>query len=743
MDNNLKLFTDTLRMIGEKDLASALSMIMPYIKEHPYVSYTEDVDNVDENFRLMLHYVKQGVDDPMRESMYEDMLAKLKRAVRNIRNDYRRRNIDFYKDANSHVAENMPMSEKGIQIKLENFVADIAMLQFEEEDTREDKKKQLYAEHYKFMQSLFCCIVVSDLWTKGQAQSMKQLLLSPTVDVTDIQIIVSSLMIATMNNFDINKFDVLIELYLNATDSRVKQKALIGWVFSMTDSIDIEEQQQRISELCKDENVVRDLFDLQKQVLFCMNAEKDNATIQRDIMPTLIKNSNFNVGRFGITEKEDDPMTDILDPGAQDRAMEETEQKFQEMMKMHDSGADIYFGGFSQMKKFPFFYSLANWFCPFDINHPDLSRRTEKLKETDFLKNLLANGPFCDNDKYSFAFALATVIDSLPAGVKEIIGNGDVLGATKKAEDMNEEAYLRRLSLQDLYRFFRLYRYHEQVYNPFTHNTCLFVTNVLFKGTLVEQQLADFANFVLKRKDATQLKPIVDALEEQTSVKANIIKGLYYLDYSGEYERAKQCFEDILKVDEDNERALIGYAKSLFRNGDMEDACTAYAKIYNENPDRKNIAMDYSVSLIKSLKYEDAAKVLYRLDFKYPDSANVNRLLAWTMMGLKRVDEAEKLYLRLLDRKDTVAMDYLNGAYCRLFAKDTMGAIERFTCFCKSRIDENNKDSSNIKYSDVANILDEEFKNDTDMFNSYAISTIDIMIIKKLVYDNLTGQNIE
>ena len=33
MDSNLKLFTDALRMIGEKDLAAALELVMPYIKE--------------------------------------------------------------------------------------------------------------------------------------------------------------------------------------------------------------------------------------------------------------------------------------------------------------------------------------------------------------------------------------------------------------------------------------------------------------------------------------------------------------------------------------------------------------------------------------------------------------------------------------------------------------------------------------------------------------------------------------
>ena len=736
MDSNLKLFTDALRMIGEKDLAAALELVLPYIKEHPYVQYTEEVDSVDENFRLMVHYMEQGVDDPMREKMYADMLARLKKAVRNIRNDYRRRNIDFYKDANSHVGAGMPMSEKGIRIKLEDFVADVAMLQLEDETTRKEKAKQLYSEHYRFIQSLFCSIVVADLWTEEQAANMQQILLSPTVDTTDVQMIVSAIMLATMNNFDINKFNVLVDIYRNALDGRVRQKALIGWVFSMTSSTDTEEQKQRIASICKNKDMVRELFDFQKQVLFCMNAEQDTATIERDIMPTLIKNSNLNISRFGITEKEDAPMTDILDPGAQDRAMEETEEKFRSIMDMQKAGADVYFGGFSQMKRFSFFYMLPNWFCPFDINHPDLMRRLEKLKDDKAIGNILANGPFCDNDKYSFALALATVIEKLPDGLKEVIGNDEMLGNMTKDEDMTTDAYFRRLSLQDLYRFFRLYKYHDQVYNPFTVNTCLFVTNPLFKGTQVEEQLPEFANFILKRKNASLLGQVVKNMEQLDSQQAYMTRGVYYLDYTGEYEKAEQCFCDVLAKDSTNEQAMLGYAKATFRKGDIKEACLAYSELYADKPDRKTVAMDYSITLIKQRRYEEAAKVLYRLDFTYPDTLNVKRLLAWTMMGLKRLQDAEKLYSEILSRNDNALMDKLNAAYCKWFAKDIDKATALLGSFCKGQLAAEGK-KDKMLYLDVTRLLEKEFSNDREMLDAYDISLTDRMIIRKMTFDRI------
>lgn len=76
--NELKQFSVALRLVEGKDLGAALDIILPYVESHPYVPYSEDVKDIKENFRLMLHYMELGVEDDMRESMYNDMLDKLK-----------------------------------------------------------------------------------------------------------------------------------------------------------------------------------------------------------------------------------------------------------------------------------------------------------------------------------------------------------------------------------------------------------------------------------------------------------------------------------------------------------------------------------------------------------------------------------------------------------------------------------------------------------------------------------------
>ena len=95
-------------------------------------------------------------------------------------------------------------------------------------------------------------------------------------------------------------------------------------------------------------------------------------------------------------------MEDILHPGASEERMEKLEATYRRMMDMQKQGADIYFGGFSQMKRFPFFYDISNWLVPFYIQHPDIQQYVSRMEGNRFLQHIMANNMFCNNDKYSF-----------------------------------------------------------------------------------------------------------------------------------------------------------------------------------------------------------------------------------------------------------------------------------------------------------------------------------------------------
>ena len=229
-----------------------------------------------------------------------------------------------------------------------------------------------------------------------------------------------------------------------------------------------------IEDTVADSRCQEELTELQLQLIYCADAEGDRRTIQEEIMPELMKGSNLRVTGHGIEEVEEDPMEDVLNPGASERRMENMEAAMNKMMEMQKQGSDIYFGGFSQMKRFPFFYDICNWFLPFDMSHPAVSKVMKGARWSSLLRKMLDINRFCDSDKYSFVLAFEQVMNQMPDNLMKMLERGeenallyDMDKGVANAADMESPAFIRRMYLQGLYRFFMVYSGRSMFRNPF------------------------------------------------------------------------------------------------------------------------------------------------------------------------------------------------------------------------------------------------------------------------------------
>ena len=125
---------------------------------------------------------------------------------------------------------------------------------------------------------------------------------------------------------------------------------------------------------------------------------------------------------------------------------------------MQKNGSDIFFSGFSQMKRIPFFRKYVNWFVPFYSNHPDLPEEAIQTAKTKFAERITERGPFCESDKYSFVIGLSSAISHIPENARQMMENGELgpLGMHGDDDNMQNPSLLRLLYMQDLYRFYRL-----------------------------------------------------------------------------------------------------------------------------------------------------------------------------------------------------------------------------------------------------------------------------------------------
>lgn len=726
MDNKVKKPFDGINeSLRNEDLSASLRAVRSFIEMNPNLIGVDELGNIERDYRLMLDFMKRGYADPERESIYDKLLVKLHRFVSDLQLAYNIRHLSFYAEA-SRKSVGHQFTPDGIRSTLEGFVTDMAMLSLEVEEVREAKGRDMHRRHYEYMQALFNHIIVTGQWTQDEAHFYQDMLLSPTIDGNDAQMMVSAIMLAAMNSFDPNKLLTLLDTYQKSTDEKVRQKALVGFVFSIPTDIGLhDETEDAIIEALEDDRMVSEMIDLQKQMVFCLNAEKDKDTIQKDIIPEIIKHNNLNITRFGITEKEEDPMADVFDPGASDRAMEKVEESFQKMMKMQKAGSDIYFGGFSQMKRFPFFYNLINWFCPFYIEHPDISAAADKLKGTPLLENILNNGPFCDSDKYSFTLALSSVISHLPANMREMFNSKEALGNAVSNEEAKNPTYIRRMVLQDLYRFYRLFSQRDQLVNPFSDDRFTFVANeVLFK-TQIKKSYQELAFFMIKHKNKVALDNIMEVYTIGENPRYVMLQGIYNLDFLHNYKLAALYLAEYIKMDPDNKRGLTLLARAYFEREDYGKAAECYKRIMELDPKNKVASLNYCIALVKNSNYEEAIQPLYKLDFENPNTPSVKRVLAWALMGQFQLEQAEAEYDWLLGCDDVETGDWLNAGYCQWFMGNAVNAMTMFEEFHKRS-----------KAAGRSKAIEEAMMGEDDIIlGRHGISEVDV----KLMLDIVTG----
>lgn len=719
-----EILSSAINNLMDKRLDVAIELLEQLYVQRPTLIGHSELEAVKNDYQLMVDYMERGFTDDKRASLYLSLLQRLYRVAADLEISWRCKNVIVYVDA-FRISDHLNTSHDFIRSVLESFVSDVAMLSLLPEAERTEKAKDLYDRHQVFVNRLFNTLWTSCQWSDDDSEFYAGLMLSPMVDVVDQQLLVSAVTLGAMNQFDINKFKALTTVYQQSTDERVRQRALVGWVLSVFEGMDIfPEQDKIIRKLCENKDTIRELYTLQIQFFYSQDTEKDNEKLQRDIMPYLVDGSNITIGRLGIVEKEEDSLENILNQDAEDKRMEQMEEKVRKMMEMQKQGSDIYFGGFRQMKRFPFFNDLANWFTPFYIDHPALRTTIERIGQPNILETITNQGNFCESDKYSLAFAMESIINQIPGNIKEMMGSEGAFAPMGTTLDKSNPTYICRAYIQDLYRFFRLYRSSNELINPFIDNhkssfvaDTFFFVYKSFIGTGLDEYKMRLALYLYKHKNMDKLVELMSTFHVEDA-NYNILMGYINL-YFGKPDVAYQIFNMVLQEDTENQWALKGMARAAMDCEDYDTAEHTYSQLLRLEPDNINYAVKRCVTLLKTERYAEAREELFRLDYQYPDNMNVKRVFAWTMLLDKSLDKASQLYDLILSDAP-MAEDYLNSGYC-WWAKGNIGqAKNSFQAWIT--MTKGNKDR-----------LLEEIRNDQKVLDLYGITEIDCLLMVNLI----------
>ncbi|WP_294771565.1 hypothetical protein [Prevotella sp.] len=671
-------------------VGKALSMLEARMADLGITEFLDELHDVRDDYDRMADSLSQGQRDPSGGKLYASLLKRTYRLYNNVRlsSIIRKYPVLTYcrKAAEKTVGEGDVASVKA---SLEGFVQDLAMQTLFSGDSQEAAIAGIYAKHQRYMDALFGHILVSWQWTSKMRTEYAELLASPTVDQSDGMLIVSGVTLSLMQVYDVNKWMLLYDVYMNNPSQQLRQRALVGMVLTVPDMRSEKlfgEVEDAITGMMEDADRRKELLEMQIQLCYSASARTDSNEIQRDILPALSKESRLDITKNGIVEKDDATIDDILNSEDRDRSIKEIEDKMSRIMDMQKKGSDVYFGGFSKMKRFGFFSQISNWFMPFTVNHPDLSGAS-MLGKYPGIKGMLMNGPFCDSDKYSFFLSLSAVVEKLPPNILEMLASNDgpVTAMPEMSNvDRGSAMYVRRMYLQDLYRFFELYP--NRIFaNPFEAKAGgafrgFFFANTFFRGMKGDEP-AQLSRFLFKRKRPDLVAYMLGECRDAAALSLDEQKLLAhsYLRL-GDIEKARVIFSSILEKGGEDAAAIKGMADSLFLLRRYAEGAKQYARLTVMDGQNISHQLHLGLALVNGGDVKEGMATLYKLYYEHDSDLNVMRAMAWGYLADCKPKEADSLYEKLLalageDR--ILPTDLLNSGYVKWIVGDVKEAKER------------------------------------------------------------------
>ena len=674
-NESLKLVSDALQT---GNAGRAIRLMENYLAAWPELQTAEKLAEVREDYDRMEAYWMQGGDDPQREALYQHLLQRVYVLYANVMHYHRMKASPYQNSLYTRVRQGQrDWSLAAIRQEMESFVSNVAMLQLEPENKRTAKSETLYKEHQQQMNQLFEYVVTSRQWSDGVGSQFTKMLTSPTIDSIDQQLLIAAVTLSLLNQFDMAKFRMLTEVYRLSQDEAVRQRALVGWTLSMSDTCRqvYPEQRELVATLLESEQVCQELTELQIQLIYCLNEEKDSQTIQQEIMPDLLKSSSKMMSQE-MGDTEEDRLEEVLHPEVSEERMEHLESSMRRMMDMQKEGVDVFFHGFSQIKRYPFFYDISNWLVPFYLQHPDIAQFVAKQGNHHYMEKVFAINTFCNSDKYSFVIAVQEVIDRLPQQVRDMIVNGEYSAEELTSAVEPSAALERRLYLMDIYRFFRLFPHRSELKNPFdTVNDemgdCDFFSLALLAETPIEQYKLQVVRQLKKHKMQRAAQRLLQTIAEPC-------RDIQYYLWMHDYDH-------VLQLNPQHERALLGKGRQLYDLGQYDEALQWFEKLMDAYPEKTTNQLYVAICQVQMERYEEALKLLFRLNYEQPDNVSVCRVLAWAQTCQGKLEQAAKIYEQLMINEQQDNDDLKNYGYCLWLQGQVERASDLFRQYSQRR----------------------------------------------------------
>ena len=669
------------KAIKEKRLYDAFSYIEVLLDLETSPQLNSRFNAQKTTYSYMADYLMQGVDDPERDKLYNDIIMSLYEITDQLFDDIKINEVSDYiydkrryyrlkGDADIHKFVSLLKTEKDKYKLMKEAGAD-------------DSQILLSAKAIENLQEeIFGIVASSFAFSEDEFNAIKELLNAKEFGEITSSLVVSALTISALYFYSENKILTLFNTYFSTDSDEVKQRALCGALILMyhhRDRVDMSEKIKRLIELFSDDKkFCNDIIYHFLTFIRTLDTEEISDKLSHEMFPDLVKLFSKGDNRLSKKEISENLLFDMEDIDSD--VKRKIPKKLAKMLREYDAklmdGFDVMYPFYSTLKNFPFFNKITNWLRPYSSENSEIYPLIRK--DSRFDKILTKANNLCTSDRHSIGLSFYSEL--LREDVKFDKSNDDedildIFGGERTVLPGEEGKIVTDLYVQDLYRLFNLSKFN--LTNIFDYHINLIEVDALKPILSTDETLQLIGEYYMKNGYFLHAQEYFVKLLKRDLSNYSLRQKIGYCkqrlqDYQGaiaEYVKADQIMEDIWTYNQ-----LAQCYKAL---DNIPKAIECYKDALRIDSNNQNLEFQLANCLKQQERYEEALKYYYKIDFMTDNSPKIWRQIARCSLLLGKLEQAETYSKKVL-LSSPVSSDYMNMGHICLVQKKLKKACEYY-----------------------------------------------------------------
>lgn len=649
-----------------------------------------EIAAAEQSYHYMLDYAMQGADDPGRAEMARDLGARILALTDRLEREYLSRDTpSLYYSTLRYEATQQQDSIPSLLEAYREATAEGSMFNFVVSGAHSEKLREHLAERERLERRIFNRVWTVHPLSGAQTEALANALADASLPPEFRILLAWAITLGGLHYYDEHRLQLLLDCYADTLRpdrngalpegavERLSAAAIVGALLLMHRG---RRHGFSPKTLTRIDVLLSDGHTLESDIRTCylefaktIDTDRISRKITDEIVPEMLKlkpqiDKQMKQGNLESLDPEE------IEENPEWREMLENSglaDKLKEMSEIQEEGGDVMMGTFAHLKTFPFFNDPYGWFLPFHTDFSEFAGDGAALYQS--MADIIAKAPFlCDSDKFSFMLSLKQVPQAQrDMMMQQFRAQGDQLAEIQAASLSVRESRSNAINktVQNAFRFFRLFRRKGEFFNPFSAGVNLVEIDAL-KPVVIRMDIMPLVGeFYFSHGYYPQAIDAFKAMAADSSFAPDdqfYQKLGYAYQKSGDTAEAIRCYLRAEMLNSGSDWTLTRLAHLLLADGQPAEALKRYLELERRKPGKAATALAIGRCHLALGENDRALQAFFKAEYLGGKPEKTLRPLAWTLLISHDFERAHKYFEKVMLNLAPIADDYLNMGHLAL-----------------------------------------------------------------------------